>query len=253
MNTEILCDAMEYIDDDLLAAVDLLRMRKRKNRGWIRWASLAACVCIAAGGVLIWSRIYGFSSGETESATGAEETMASPTVDEGIPETEAAETGAAPVTEGGAPLWNEEILAEAVPENVQYIRTDGYHEDAQYPAVTLIRSAEELEAYYEAVKDRYDLERKGTVYADTTIGFLDACDRYDEAYFTTHDLLLVLLEEGSGSIRHEVGSLVRTEDAWLLDVIRIEPEVCTDDMAQWHIMIEVEKDLILPEDTIVVE
>ena len=33
----------------------------------------------------------------------------------------------------------------AVPFNVQYIRTDGYHEDALYPAVTVIRSQQELD------------------------------------------------------------------------------------------------------------
>ncbi|MBR4961450.1 MAG: hypothetical protein IKY52_11180, partial [Clostridia bacterium] len=152
-----------------------------------------------------------------------------------------------------AALWQDEILAEVFPEAVQYIRTDGYHEDEQYPVITLIRSAEELEKYYQANRKRYDLERKETVYADTSIGFLGACDRYDAAYFDGHDLLLILLEEGSGSIRHEVGALTRTEAGWTVDVIRTEPEICTDDMAQWHLMIEVEKDLFGQDERITVE
>ena len=65
----------------------------------------------------------------------------------------------------------------------QYIRTNGYSEDRSYPYHVVIDSKEELDAYYEANKELFDLERKEVVYADTTIGFLDACDKYDDAYF----------------------------------------------------------------------
>ena len=65
----------------------------------------------------------------------------------------------------------------------QYIRTDGYSENTSYPYHVVINSREDLEAYYEANKELFDLERKETVYSDTTIGFLDACDKYDDAYF----------------------------------------------------------------------
>lgn len=252
MKPDILLDAMEYIDEDLLNAVEKLRTGgKRYSSAWMRWASLAACVCILAGGVLVWSRLYGRSA-ETEGVTGSPETMATPTGDEETIQ----ETGAIAETdtiEEGAALWPESSPEVVVPENVQYIRTDGYHEDVQYPVVTMIRSAEELEVYYSANRELYDLERKETEYSDTTIGFLDACDRYDETYFAAHDLLLVLVEEGSGSIRHEVGALTLTEEGWTVDVLRIEPEVVTDDMAQWHLMIEVEKDLIGQDENIRVE
>lgn len=60
----------------------------------------------------------------------------------------------------------------------QYIRTNGGPEDG-YPYHTVISSRAELEAYYEAYKDIYSLERRETVYSDSTIGFLDACDKYD--------------------------------------------------------------------------
>lgn len=251
MKPDILLDAMEYIGEDLLEAAEKLRTGGKRNRTWMRWASLAACVCLITGGVLVWGRYY--DSGEEEH-TGRTETGTIPTVSgetevciEGVIEETAAET------EDGAALWQDEILAEVFPETVQYIRTDGYHENVQYPVITLIRSAEELEKYYQANRGLYDLERKEKVYADTTIGFLDACDRYDEAYFAGHDLLLILLEEGSGSIRHEVGALTQTEEGWTVDVIRMEPEICTADMAQWHLMIEVEKDLIGQDERITVE
>ena len=128
----------------------------------------------------------------------------------------------------------------------QYIRTDGYSEDRNYPFHVVINSREELEAYYEANKEVFDLERKEKVYSDTTIGFLDACDKYDDSYFERQNLVLIVLEEGSGSIRHEItdvrphsndnGALV----GWDITIDRIVPEVGTDDMAQWHLLLEVQ-------------
>ena len=128
----------------------------------------------------------------------------------------------------------------------QYIRTDGYSEDRNYPFHVVINSREELEDYYEANKEVFDLERKEKVYSDTTIGFLDACDKYDDSYFERQNLVLIVLEEGSGSIRHEItdvrphsnenGALV----GWDITIDRIIPEVGTDDMAQWHLLLEVQ-------------
>ena len=123
----------------------------------------------------------------------------------------------------------------------RYIRTDGYDEDAKYPDVKIIRSVGELHEYYSVNKDKYDFERKDEVYSDTTIGFLDACDKYDEAYFKNQILVMVLLEEGSGSIRHNVESVkVAQDDKLYINICAIVPEVGTCDMAEWHILIEPE-------------
>ena len=128
--------------------------------------------------------------------------------------------------------------------DVQYIRTNGYHEDVKYPVVKVIRSVDELNNYYNANKDKYDLERHEKVYSDTTIGFLDACDKYDEAYFEKQSLIMVLLEEGSGSVRHKVESVIMgTDDMCYISIDTIVPEVGTDDMAEWHILIEPEADV----------
>ncbi|MBR2036097.1 MAG: hypothetical protein IKA09_00030 [Lachnospiraceae bacterium] len=128
--------------------------------------------------------------------------------------------------------------------DVQYIRTNGYHEGAEYPLVKIIRSVDELNAYYNANKDKYDLERHEKVYSDTTIGFLDACDKYDQAYFDKQELIIVLLEEGSGSVRHKVESVIKgTDDICYISIDTMVPEVGTDDMAEWHILIEPEADV----------
>lgn len=60
---------------------------------------------------------------------------------------------------------------EAYAFDVQYIRTDGYSDDRSYPYHAVISSKAELEAYYEAYKDIYDLERREVVYSDTSNRF----------------------------------------------------------------------------------
>lgn len=128
---------------------------------------------------------------------------------------------------------------ESVDYGVQYIRTNGHMEGAEFPNVVIIRSLDELNSYYEANKDTFDLERKDKGYSDTTIGFLDACDKYDAAYFEKGYLVFVLLEEGSGSIRHEVtGSTINSDGVLGIYIKTISPEVGTDDMAEWHIILE---------------
>ena len=125
--------------------------------------------------------------------------------------------------------------------DAQYIRTYGYHEGVEYPVAKIIRSVRELNAYYEANKEEYGLGRNDNVSPDTTIGFLDACDRYDGAYFEDHVLIMVLLEEGSGSVRHKVQSVrVSADGQCCIYIDRIVPEAGTCDMARWHILIEPE-------------
>lgn len=135
----------------------------------------------------------------------------------------------------------------------QYIRTNGYHDDVEYPVVKIIRSVEELNEYYNENKERYDLERNDKVYSDTTIGFLDACDKYTAEYFEDQILVMVLLEEGSGSIRHNVDNVkIGSNGKLYISISRDVPEVGTDDMAEWHILIEPEKDITVASESDVI-
>ena len=134
---------------------------------------------------------------------------------------------------------NQNKTKEPVEYGVQHIRTDGYQDGAKFPQVVVIRSMEELNGYYDTNKDTYSLGRRAEVSADSTIGFLDACDKYDAAYFEKGYLVFVLLEEGSGSIRHEVTDCTISSDGELgIYIDTISPEVGTCDMAQWHIILE---------------
>ena len=124
-----------------------------------------------------------------------------------------------------------------VPFAARCIRTNGYHDGVSYPAVTLIESAGELARYFEDMQELYDFSHKENVYSDTTVGFVDAIAAYDEAWFGSHQLLLVLIEEGSGSVRHAV-TMVTAGSSPFVEIERRIPEVGTDDMAEWHVLIE---------------
>lgn len=146
---------------------------------------------------------------------------------------------------------------EAYAFEAQYIRTDGDSEERSYPYHVVINSKDELQAYYEANKELFDLGRKEEVYSDTTIGFLDACDKYDDTYFERQNLVLIVLEEGSGSIRHVITDVRNRWDengaplGWNITINRIVPEVCTDDMAQWHLFLEVQMGHVIESDNAV--
>lgn len=123
--------------------------------------------------------------------------------------------------------------------NAQYIRVSATADNPEFN--TIIRSSEELNRFYENNKDVYYLGRADKVYSDTTIGFLDACDRYDSQFFEENYLVLACLWEPSGSIRHEVKSVTHGKEGLEVAIRRISPEAQTCDIAVWIVIIEVDK------------
>ena len=132
------------------------------------------------------------------------------------------ECGYGPAPEPGQPLPSG--------FNARYLRTDGYNEDVTYPVVTVVHSVAELNEYYEANKDRYNMS-----------AFPAACERYDEAYFRDRILVIVVTEAGSGSIRYQVTGVAQDGDILNVDIDILDPGMGTCDMAEWHILIEPEK------------
>ena len=128
-----------------------------------------------------------------------------------------------------------------VPFDVQYIRTNG-GDSMEFPGVTIINSKKALDDYYTSYREIYDLERQFQLYSDTTIGFLDACDKYDVSFFEEKYLILVTLEVGSGSVRHNVTSVEQNAQGKIeISIDSVLPGgVGTSDMAQWHIMLELD-------------
>lgn len=118
--------------------------------------------------------------------------------------------------------------------NAVYSRTDGYIEKKVYPYVTVIGSRTEIERYTSENEGQYDFY--------TT--FYDAVTAYDAAFFEEKSLIVIMLEESSGSVSHEVVGIDYDADTGA-SVVKIErnvPEEQTDDMAEWHILVEVDKD-----------
>ena len=111
---------------------------------------------------------------------------------------------------------------------VRYIRTNGYIAGVKYPIVTVMSSRDDLERYYDTYKDKYDLSS----------GFKDAMTNYSGDFFANAFLVVVLMEEGSGSIRHKVESI---DEAGNIIITRLVPDMGTDDMAEWNIIIELDK------------
>lgn len=122
----------------------------------------------------------------------------------------------------------------------RYIRTNGYQDGVSYPVVTLIDSRDALDRYYETYRDLYDLSSRENAYADTGVGFADVIEAYDDAWFGTHQLLIVLLEEGSGSVRHTVTG-ISSDPEPVVEIVRLIPEIGTADMAEWHVLIETDR------------
>lgn len=69
MIEEKIHDALNLLDDDLIAEVEYLRNRKkRENKKWIAWTAMAACMCIVVGSVGFHFVNYFGSTGANESA-----------------------------------------------------------------------------------------------------------------------------------------------------------------------------------------
>ena len=179
--------------------------------------TILLCFCLILFGIII------LSCGRPEGGTTADR----PSAGDGVPDAQPASP-------------TEAASDKPLAFDARYIRTDGYHDGVRYPVVTVIDTADGLSRYFEEYGDLYDFSHRETVYADTSIGFVDAIAPYDAAWFEGHRLLVILLEEGSGSIRHEVTS-VTGGSAPEVEIARLCPEVGTDDMAEWHILIELDR------------
>jgi hypothetical protein len=119
--------------------------------------------------------------------------------------------------------------------DVQYLRTNK-HEN-RTTVTTVISSKIDLEQYYEdACPNRYYPDENVDYYAKI---FKDSIEKYTDGFFTDHYLVIVLLEENSGSIRHEVEKI---DEQGNIFIKRILPgDYMTADMAEWHIVIEINK------------
>ena len=145
-----------------------------------------------------------------------------------------------PTVPSTEPIPFTEPPLEAVPFRAQYVRTDHYLEGAEYPQSRLVRSREELLAFYNEFLGADSLMRASAPASAVPSEF----EFYDGDFFLDRSLIVVRLEEGSGSNRHEVTDVLLDSGAYLVQITRILPGpgyAGTCDMAEWHILIEIPK------------
>lgn len=124
--------------------------------------------------------------------------------------------------------------------NHQFIKTT-YRDDTEIK--TIISSKEELKSFYKKNKELLYLEHREKVYADSTIGFIDVIEKYDEEYFKQNNLALIYFTEHSGSITHEMKEVSINDNSLNINIIKKSPEYITCDMAGWFLILELDKEI----------
>ncbi|WP_044975817.1 dockerin type I repeat-containing protein [Ruminococcus sp. HUN007] len=123
--------------------------------------------------------------------------------------------------------------------SAEYIRTSDL--DVTYPGHMIIKSQKEFEDFLNA--------HSTFGYSDNTKEmFAEAKKKYTDKWFADNSLFIILLEEGSGSVKHTVTNV--TNDAVTIE--RYSPLVGTADMAYWCILVEGDKTLKFTDNTKVV-
>jgi len=119
---------------------------------------------------------------------------------------------------------------------VQFLETN-YHKETN-TIFKVVSSRDEIEQYYDdACPNWYYPEENVDYYANK---FWEAIEVYTDTFFSDKYLVIILINEGSGSIGHEVE---RIDENGNIIINRLLPNGDgTDDMAEWHIIIELEND-----------
>jgi len=110
--------------------------------------------------------------------------------------------------------------------DVQYIRI-GSGFGPVNPAHTVIHSLNELNQYTASINN-------GSFWDDV---YKNAIEKYSGSFFANNFLVIILLEEISGSNRHKVERIDINGD---IIIKRLIPEIGTSDMATWNIIIELD-------------
>ncbi len=138
--------------------------------------------------------------------------------------------------EGTVPA-EQNISTPAVPDNTDPAEDYAFNvqcfrvgwQDGSYPQTQVITSLPALEAFLNVYENGWETE---------------APRCYTKEWFQTHKLLAVILSEGSGSVSHEVTAVSAHE----VKINRYIPEVGTCDMAEWLMLIELDRDADIADD-----
>jgi hypothetical protein len=126
--------------------------------------------------------------------------------------------------------------------NLQIFRTNLHNYTDS--VATILTSRFILERYYEAACPNVYYPQENIDYYASL--FREGIEKYTDTFFEGNFLVIILVNESSCSIRHEVERVDKND----IIINRLVPEndiQMTDDMAEWHIIIELSRDYIEPE------
>lgn len=225
---ELDADFPAGLHDRILSSLPAQQSPAKKNNviRWKRWGTLAACLVlvIAAGA---FGR-FGFRMGSMAPAAAEmamQEAPAGNTKADGNYEMYGTESE----SKTTAPEAPTEMAADVSFSKVHYLHVNWY-ENMAAPAATVITDADSLALYLDEIRSPYDDGAEDLVFGSIL-------ETYPDEFFADRSLLLVLLEENSGSISHEVLSV--SPDT--VTVRRVVPEVGTCDMAGWLLLVELDE------------
>ncbi len=93
------------------------------------------------------------------------------------------------------------------------------------------------------IKSLFDLEKYKTKYKDDTLySFLE---KYTESYFNSNVLVIVNIQESSGSNTNKIDRIAKDKSYNRIDIFvkRDVAEIGTADMAIWHLIAEIDKNI----------
>lgn len=203
MNQDLFFDAMEYIDDDMIEAVDALRTKKKTsvNRTWVRWSSLAACLCMIIGGVWLMSRTDLPDNMEVEDSANTELSDGQSTVH---------------------PYISVCVKANGTETTV----TDGQNVTAIYDVLRSFYKDSPLYSTDEKADDMgsVEVENEGVIQENVAGGTGDT-DRYEIIFTTADGTETAYLIDGSMLVNESSGEhikLTAEQLTELMDVLKIE-------------------------------
>lgn len=114
------------------------------------------------------------------------------------------------------------LKGEEIPFEAKVDKTGSYTQGKTFPKISVFKTKEALGA----------------------IDYLSYGDKYDEEFFKTKALIVVELQETSGSVRNEVTKVVKNGEKITIGIKKTIPEIGTADMAQWAIYVEVDNSFV---------
>lgn len=282
MNPQQLHDALNLLPDDLIEEAG--RQRSRKPIPLRRYAAFAASFALVLGSAWFCAQLFS-PKGATEEAAAAPAAMqyaldtesailGAPENEKGAPmETQAAagaerskstsesvnaapnaEATAEEPAENAAPAIPEKFASEdtvGIPLSSRQIETPMNPRStacfSSHYRVTVLTSREEWEVYQSKWAPHYDLT-----------GLEEAMSAYDDSWFAEHDLLVMALHAEPVGSNRMIPLLWNTKEEdkaygwdWMFLVTWEGTPVDSGETTERHLLAELEKGLLSPEDSIV--